>query len=448
MPESIMYCVLGLTWAGWHLANKKLYADSLSPLNVLLYCWVIPFNLCMLRLSGLQVGINPTAFAVVAISTAILAATCMLPALLGNVGGASGVADRDDGKVVVNQLGVVAFYLATNLALYFAEFSDRDLPLYVYVLGVATDSNLHVAGKDSSLQVIAFGSHIAAMFVFFLWLLETRRWRRVIYLVLAIVAVVLGLVKTSKSDIFITVLSYAGVLYYYYRARKRKIPAGYKIAAVVMVLVTVSVTAIRLQGVGFHGGYAGLIEFRYSKELGEAASEAVSIVYGYVALGFENFSNYVNSHVVEFRFGTSFFRPLLSMVMRGDVADAMSVPVDQWHVVSDAANTGTYLTPLYMEGGPLLCYLGSLVYGLMVNMIYLIFRSTRLTRWMLAYSSFLFPWTWLFFTNAFSVLAIYVNLFYVFALSWLFVRNEPSQRFSVAVADRFGNHARAPGKIR
>jgi oligosaccharide repeat unit polymerase len=448
MPEPIVYCVLGLTWVGWHLANKKLYADSLSPLNVLLYCWVIPFILCLLRLSGLQVGINPTAFCVVAISTVILMATCMLPAVLDNVRRNPELSERASRQVLINPIGIVAFYLGTNIALYFAEFSDRELPLIVYLLGGATDSNLHTAGKDSSLQFIAFGSHVAAMFVFFLWLLERRRWRRFIYLVLAIAAVVLGLVKTSKSDIFITVLSYAGVIHYYYRSQNHKLPAGYKITAIVMMLVVVSVTAIRLQGAGLHGGYAGLIEFRYSKELGEATSEAVSIVYGYLALGFENFSNYVNSHVIEFRLGTSFFRPLLSMFMRGDVADAMSVPVDQWHVVSDAANTGTFLTPLYIEGGALLCYLGSLVYGLMVNMIYLIFRSTRTTRWMFAYSSFLFPWTWLFFTNAFSVLSIYVNLFYVFALSWLFVRDEPTQRFVVAVVDRSGDHTQVHGRIR
>ncbi len=150
-----------------------------------------------------------------------------------------------------------------------------------------------------------------------------------------------------------------------------------------------------------------------------------------MALGFQNFSNYVNSHSVDLRIGTSLFRPVLSAFMMGSVADARGVPVDQWNVVSGAANTGTFLTPLFIEGGLLFCILGAFIYGSMVNLAYYFFRSTRSVKSMLIYISFIFPWTWLFFTNAFSVLSIFVNVFYVAVLAWLFMKNSRRQRRSM-----------------
>lgn len=420
-------------WWGWNRLNKALYGDAFSPLNLLFYFWTAPFILSLANLSELQSGLSINAIIVIGTCTVTLFATCLLPAIAGvqpRYYEAMLVARPD---VRVKAFGIVCFYALTLTALYFAEFSDRDLPLILYLLGGVDDSTLHTVGKDSKLQVVAFGIHAASIFVFYLWLNEKRGLLRLCYLLLSLLVIAIGFLKTSKSDIFIPVLSYAGLIYYHYWARRlarsggslaarRGLPRIYKIIAAVTLLLLVSVTSLRLEGVGHIGGYAGLIEFRYTDQLGTVLSEVVSILYGYSALGFQNFSNYVDSHEVVFRVGTSLFRPMLSAFMMGSVADSMGVPVDSWNVVSDAANTGTYLTPLYIEGGMIFCFLGSLLYGMLVNLVYLAFRSRRTTGYMLVYISLLFPWTWLFFTNAFSVLSIYVNLFYVGVLAYLFVK--------------------------
>jgi hypothetical protein len=57
------------------------------------------------------------------------------------------------------------------------------------------------------------------------------------------------------------------------------------------------------------------------------------------------------------------------------------------------------------------------VYGLVVNLIYLRFRRSGSTTWLFIYINFMFPWVWMFFTNAFSVLAFYTNAFYVVAIA-------------------------------
>lgn len=423
MYSIVLIFMLGMIWFSWHLLNKAIYGDAFSPFNLLLYCWVLPFGFSLSNLSGLQSGMEQNAVLIVIISTVILTTTCLFPALVVNMRKAHLFAKDKTRVFMVSPMGVIVFYFIALVALYFAEFSDRDLPLVAYLFGGVTDSNLHVAGKDSKLQVIAFGIYAAAIFIFFLWQYEKKTWRRAFYFLLAFTVIALGLAKTSKSDVYIPILSYTGLTYYYYRANKLSVPTAYKIAAVVIGITTISITAVRLQGIGLAGGYANLIEFQYSDQLGVVVSEAISIVYGYTALGFQNFSNYVSSHDVVLRMGTSLFRPFLSLIMRGDVANEMSVPVDQWNVVSDAANTGTFLTPLYIEGGPAFCFLGSLFYGAFVNLAYMFFRSTRSNRWMFVYTSLMFPWTWLFFTNAFSVLSVYVNIFYIFLLSELFARS-------------------------
>jgi hypothetical protein len=435
MRAAIVLFILLVIWLGWHRINRHLYADALSPLNLLFYFWVAPFILCLASLSELQSGLEATAIAVISLSTLILIAACMLPAILG-----AGIRTRPFNSlatrsIVIRPAGVLGFFALTAISLYVAEFSERDLPLVLYLLGDAGDSTLHTVGKDSKLQVIAFGIHAASIFLFYLWLNEKALPRRILYLALSVGVIVVGLMKASKSDIFIPLLSYGGLIYYHYRLDRasptrslgKGLPVRYKIIALSTVLLAVSVTSIRLEGVGLAGGYAGLISLRYTDELGSVASEIVSIIYGYTALGFQNFSNYVETHQVIFRIGTSLFRPVLSALMLGEVADAMSVPVNSWNVVSDAANTGTFLTPLYIEGGMLICLLGSFLYGILINTIYLSFRFARSPAWMFLYISLLFPWTWLFFTNAFSVLSIYVNLFYVTALSFMFVRFPRSQ---------------------
>lgn len=414
-----------LAWTLWHRLNRHLYNDAFSPFNLLFYFWTAPFLLSFANLSRLQTGIELNAAGIVFASTAVLVVTSLLPAMLTS---------RSDGRkfrlMAVSRIrpsGPVLFYVIALLAIYFAEFRDRDLPLISYVVGEASDSNLHTFGKDSKLQIIASGIYSAAIFIFYFWLRERRKLRRFFYLSLSLLVIGLGLFKASKSDIYIPILSYSGLLYYHHRTQNRRLPRSYIAVALAFILVVILVTSIRLEGIGLTGGYAGLIEFKYSEQLGPVVSEITSIVYGYMALGFQNFSNYVNSHPMELRLGTSLFRPVLSALMMGSVADANGVPVDEWNVVSDAANTGTFLTPLYIEGGFLFCVLGSGIYGLLVNMTYFYFRSARSVHWMLIYTSLLFPWSWIFFTNAFSALSVLVNVVYVAILSWLFIRNRRRQ---------------------
>lgn len=425
MRAIVVLIVLLALWQLWRTLNRQLYGDWFSPFNLLFYFWCAPYLLSLAQLSALQGPVSGRATICIITSTIILATTCMLPAAFRqkfvSLNGPLVVTYR------AKPVWVMAFFTIVTVALYFAEFRGRDLPLFAYLLGDAGEATLHTSGKDSRLQVLAFGTHVAGLFVVYLWLNERRLVARTIYLLLSVTLVLVGFLKASKSDVFIPLLTYGALLYYHYKARGSRIPRGFKMLGLLIGLVLVSITSVRLLGVGVTEGYADLIEFKYAEQLGRVPSEIVSIAYGYGALGFENFSRYVETHIVEYRLGTSLFRPALSAVLMGDIADKMTVPVDQWNVVIDAANTGTFLTPLYVEGGMLWCLIGSFAYGIMVNVMYSMFRMRGSPTWLFIYLTFLFPWTWLFFTNAFSVLSIYVNAVYAALLARVAVSRGPSR---------------------
>jgi oligosaccharide repeat unit polymerase len=422
MDTILSLIIILATWSIWRSVNQRLFSDVFSPFNLLFYFWIAPFLLSLAKMSRLQQGLTLQATAIAFACTALLILSSLLPAIIKNEPVRRFVLNQNFFPSRISAKLPLLFFLATLVALFFAEFQGQDLPLVSYLTGVATDSNLHTHGKDSKLQVIAFGIYVASIFIFYIWLNESSPLPRASYLIICISIVFIGLFKASKSDVYIPLIGYAALVHYHWRDRDMAMPKVYKVLALLLATVLVSVTAIRLQGIGLEGGYSGLIELKYVDIMGPAVSEIVAIIYGYSALGFQNFSNYVNSHPVEFRLGTSLLRPVLSVFMMGNVADANAVPVSEWNVVSDAANTGTFLTPLYIEGGFFLCLLGSLLYGLFVNLIYVFSRRRPSLVWRFMYIGVLFPWTWLFFTNAFSVLSIYVNLVYIALLGWLCIK--------------------------
>ena len=51
-------------------------------------------------------------------------------------------------------------------------------------------------------------------------------------MMLSLAVIALGFVKTSKSDVYIPILLYGGLVYYHYRIHNWKLPNFYKITRV------------------------------------------------------------------------------------------------------------------------------------------------------------------------------------------------------------------------
>ena len=217
------------------------------------------------------------------------------------------------------------------------------------------------------------------------------------------------MLKTSKSDIiepsFFYILSY-----YYTRLKSRRI-SYVKIScfAIVIALALFEITEVKLIGQGGMTTYADVIDFNIKAYA--VLRDFLALPYGYMVMNFENFSRYVEMSNSKFRLGTSMFRPLLSLFMQAYIADELSSEIDL-HEITPAANVGTFLRDLYVEGGVLICLIGAFWNALLMRWVHSRFRRRQDDISMVVYVVLLYPWLTIFFTNAFSVLTTYSNLFF------------------------------------
>jgi oligosaccharide repeat unit polymerase len=408
-------------WILWNYLNNRFIKDSFSPFNLLFYFWVLPFAASFMKLSELQDGLSTTAISIIAVSTLILVSISSIPMCLLKHSPLTKLHNNDSTIIVGRGPYIIGvFFFITLLAYYWAEFREG-IPLFKYLSLDTLDPALHRIGKDSKLQVIAFGIHVAAIFTFYVGMKSTKTLYKFILFILSFLVLSLAILKTSKSDIFIPMLSFSAILYYHYHKQGKTIPRFFFIVLAISIAVLIAITSIRVSGVGVKGGYSSFIQFKITEDYYSPLNEMFAIAYGYSALNFQNFSNYVDISDSEFRIGSSLFRPLLSALMQGEFARELDVPEQDLNVISGAANVGTYLRELYAEGGVIFCLLGTTVYSILVNGIYFKFRRTGGSYWQFVYIIFLFPWVWMFFQNVFSILSIYINSFYAFAVYKLIV---------------------------
>ncbi len=419
MREVIVISVLVLVWLLWRALNSACLQDAFSPFNMLFYFWVAPLIASFLHWSGLQNGLSAKATVLITVATAILVGGCILPMFLLR-GQDLPASLRRYGQSWESTLSarmfILLFFMVTCTATIAAEFS-RGIPLAEYAATIATSSNLHRFGKDSRLQILAGGLGVAGLLSFYVALTARNRPTKWFFYTIAAIPPLLGVLKTSKSDVF-DAFFYYGVLYYYYlRRRHRRFPVKkLAICALIALVMFAGITILRLSGDSRNPTltYSRLIDFRYQDRIPWPAGEVVAMPYGYMALNFENFSRFVSSSSGRLHPGTSMLRPFLSALMQGRIARSMVQTYEaNYNELSGAANMGTYLRDLYFEGGGWFCIAGTVLYTALINFVYIRFRRRQSTLWMCIYINFLFAWIWIGFNNFFAVLTVYANAAFI-----------------------------------
>jgi oligosaccharide repeat unit polymerase len=415
MREVIVFSAMALVWFAWRALNSATLRDPLSPFNLLFYCWIVPLIGSFLKWSKLQAGFGVEGATLIAVATAILIGGCLMPmCFLGRrpLGASLERYGRSwEGSSCV-RLFVVLFFLITCAATLAAEFS-RGIPLFQYANVMAIDSDLHRFGKDSKLQILAGGLATAGLLSFYVATSAHEKRTKWLFYGIAAMPPFLGVLKTSKSDVFDALFYYA--VLYYYSLRSQNRPFRFKklvIWSLVGVVGFVSMTMLRLGGDSRNPTitYSGMIEFRYVDDVSWPINEALAMPYGYTALNFENFSRFVRSSHGRSHWGASLLRPLLSATLQGSIARTMVRDYEaNYHELSGAANMGTYLRDLYFEGGVWSCMIGTVLYSALVNIAYVQFRKRQSPLWMCIYINFLFAWIWIGFNNFFAVLTLYTN---------------------------------------
>jgi oligosaccharide repeat unit polymerase len=419
MREVIVFSAMALVGLAWRALNEATLGDPLSPFNLLFYCWIVPLIGSFLEWSRLQAGFGVEGTTLIAAATAILIGGCMMPMCF--------LASRPLGTSLERygrswagsryvRFFVVLFFLITSAATLAAEFS-RGIPLFQYANVVAIDSDLHRYGKDSKLQILAGGLAVAGLLSFYVAASAQEKRTQWLFYGIAAVPPFLGVLKTSKSDVFDALFYYAVLYYYCLRSQNR--PFRFKklmLWSLAGVVCFVSLTMLRLGGDSRNPTitYSGMIEFRYGDDVPWPINEALAMPYGYTTLNFENFSRFVRSSNGRSHWGASLLRPLLSATLQGAIARTMVKDYEaNYQELSGAANMGTYLRDLYFEGGVWSCIIGTLLYSALVNLAYVQFRKRQSPLWMCVYINFLFAWIWLGFNNFFAVLTLYSNALFL-----------------------------------
>lgn len=420
VTEIGLYLALLAVGYGWLRFNRAWLDDAFSPINLLFVFWVLPYLLSLLKLSEFQRGLSIEAHAIVIAATLALLAPSLLAIWALRRSPLSHSLSRFAASHLRSQSGlllVLIFLAVTVAAYYLSVFAGRGTPITQYLGGGATRADLHQAGMESRLQILAAAVHVAGTMVLYSALTTSRRGAKIALLGVAAIPPIFGILRVFKTDVFISLLYYSAMWYYYRRSQGRSLPVGKTLlVGFALVALLALMTTLRTTGGADNPTfYSTLIAFRY-RDLLFPLNEIAGVVYGYGALPFENFGRFVEFGEHHLRIGTSMFRPFFSILMQGNIVDGMLEGID-WHYVAPFANAPNFLTQLYAEGGAWLCVIASLWYSVLINALYVHFRRSRSLVWLIVYINFLYPWTWIFFANAFSVLGYYVNALYVLMIA-------------------------------
>lgn len=419
MQLAIMLFYALLIGVAWWKLNARVFMDRLSPFNMLFFVWVFPFVVSFAGLSDLQQGIAAWPLTILLVATMVMIAVLVTSPLLPRAISSPACKERvicHISKVSLVRLLWLSliFVLVTLGAKIYAEFSEG-IPILAY-LDTSNSSTLHRFGKDSKLQIIAEALAIGGMLSWYCALRASGRpLIRAAALLIATIPLVVGVLKASKSDIAEPVFLYFMIYYYTRQSSWRISYAKILVPAVVIFVLLFGITEIRLEGQG-GASYADLIEL--DAEMPSAMRGLLAQPYGYMAVNFENFSRYVERGAHELRLGTSMFRPLFSLLMQGSASNELLEGLDL-REMSPAANVGTFLRDLYIEGGATMCFVGAFWNALLIRLAYNRFRRRQDDISMVIYVTLMFPWVWLFFTNAFSVLTVYSNCFFAAVILFL-----------------------------
>jgi hypothetical protein len=438
------FAILLVVGIAWFVINRRLFGDLFSPFALLFVSWVGPLILQATNLSNLEKQWRIDSVIVVAWVTFALTATCLLASAF--------VRDKAHAAVSTGFEEIRStlrspYFLATFLVIYavtfavylYAEFLTN--PAGIPLLGVLSGRRLppiaaHRWGKDTTLAAITALLFVLTPAAYLAYRANTGRAFRAVLLVLALLFPVFGVLKLSRSDVFVSVVTLVLAASYWHMFGGQK-PARWRLVrygaiGIFALAVYYVMMNLRIGGVGLTEVYARFIGFRLP---GEGVLHGFAgAVYGYVALPFENLHRFIETSDGSLRPGISALRPVLSLAGYGELADRLDADVGYPVPVSYAAGAATFLTGVYAEGGRLGAALIPIVYALLVNITYVRMRARPSLASMLLYFNFTYPWLWLFFNNGFGALSFYINAVVIIGAFLLLAELRPRRAAAAAPA--------------
>ncbi len=430
----------------WKKTNALLFDDFFSPFNLLYYFWVLPLLSRALNLSYWESSWTNETVAAVALVTSVLVIVSIIAGLTAPKL-PSFEARRETFLSVLDfvtgpRVRTITWLLFIPLLVLFfwTEFASNPagIALFSWYRGALSPEDAGYYGWGKVQGRTPFTSLILTLTQWLtilnpMILLQARRAQGVVIKItlvgLALVTSCFAIAKLSKTDLLTNALALGMVSYYCRRyqassnlpwiAKSRQgLPPLLWLSVVAFVgLVFTATVRIGQQDTGPAGSIViQWIGFKYDEPT--VLNTMGAILYSYTALNFENVNRFISSYDGGWHLGISAFRPFLSAIVAGRVADRMWDEIDL-NVLPGGAIAGTLIVPLYAEAGWLGLLVVPLVYAIFVNVLYLRFRRSPNYRNLFTYSIFSFCWSFMFFTNAFGTLLFYTTAAFVFLMGFV-----------------------------
>lgn len=319
---------------------------------------------------------------------------------------------------------ILILYLVFFILYIYIEFYSSGVycPLCHMLNGDIRDlgiEKIHRYGKDSKLQLFIAQLPMLSLFIIYIYKGTKNRIKKGIYLIMILIIPLLGLIKTSKSDIIFPLLSYMMVWYYLsnkkYLARRYIVSFGF-----IIILIGLYLTFLRVNSAG--GIYSTLIDYNTDQDLTKYAP----YLFGYTSASIINFFRYLNItdySIFGNHIGLSFFRPIYTLLLQGNLFDELNLNLNY---IGPGATVGTYLRVLYIEGGLSMVYIASFIYAFLISGVYFMLNKKKSFFWVLIYTILYIPWAMLFFQNLYANLNIWFSV--VLVIFIYAIENETSNQ--------------------
>lgn len=433
-------CVVGLIGAllgfGWTKLNRRVYGDSLSPFNLLLWFWLLPILLRAMNLSWLENSWGLDSILALSLVTLELAAISLLPVFQGvrlpALPEGAGrwremVQHLNTRKASWGLHGSFISLLAVSLYVDFLS-NPAGFLLISAVTGNLTleDASLYGWGKTQGRTafttiLLTFAWLLPPLASLYYLRLSAARsfFKKTLFAFAAATPMLLGMVKLSKTDTMIGFLALLVPAYYSRQVlgggitaiKSRSRWAWLSIAAATCTVAFIMFYTTAVFRVGESSvDTSFMLDWTQFKITGGGMFAVLgSYIYAYSALNFENFARFMSTSDGSMHPGISFLRPFLSIVMQGQLADNTLHKID-FNTVTSGLIAGTFLSEVYAELGWFGLVIAPITYALLVNFLYWRFRRKPTLSRFLLYSNFVFCWTFMFFANAFATLLFYTNI--------------------------------------
>ena len=430
--------------ASWLVLNRWAFRDFMSPFNLLLPAWIVPLLLKALHLSTREQSWSTETVLMVTWVTLALAGVSLFSAFLIRPRERSRPAAVFEGaknlaRTKIFQQLTLFWFLVGIISYFYFEFITN--PIGIPILSYLKNPDISREplwqwGKDIRLWPLPAMALVSVPVLYFISLCETGRTKRALYFCLALVYPLASLAKMSRIDAVTAVTSMVLVRYYFKRYESTegsgsqgrpsfKKRMTYRVAVVLAVagaILASSTVFSTIRGNRTMGDLAGRLGI--TLDIPEPSRSVVVETYGYLALPFENLSNFVNEYPGGWNPGVGVLRPAYSLLQMGqipkDELDKIDFPLRLLPI-----NTEPFIAVVYAESGWLGVLLAPLLYAGLVNLIYVRFRERPTFVATMTYIATPMSWLWMAMNAGFTDIRSYFYLLYpsLLFMQYLALRN-------------------------